>query len=707
MLDYGEAFSLILSFASSPSTTVASAVAKSATKGPVPTTAAFEALDLLLRRCLLILAPPPSSPSPFASQLPTVRSQFTPDFVSDLANTLYATWDTHLPSAQQKLRSSLVLLLSLASPAILDYPQLIQQLKEKILVDRWDSKRALQTFDALLPHAKVDEFAAFSVAGEAAGDAAEDVVRRFIHGIVANEEMAQLSGKVAFAWIEKVWAEQKQKQGTGAEEGEHLFWIRPSLEACRSGGPKARHSISTYVLQSVFARRKDAFRAVLKVGGYLFEEDAGEEGYDELAEDDLETALAILKAGNTLSLVELDSPAPTAPSTSSTPSPPSQKVALPTSLLRTCLSHSSTSLRTSALALLVLSPSNSTPFPLITFPLLRQFYAYSLGEEDGEMRMVVVSHTGKLLLRLRDSAWKAYRTANKKGKEDTEVAKKARTYVQHVEEWLNWWLDLVGNVNLNPAKPYRIKINSLRMLDLAFQAKVDARYQLEGAAAAGDEASAGPRNATTGYSSYRKTAQTQTPMFHARHRQFEQDKTAEGVAPFLPSSSSPSSVSPSTTAEPSRSSSPAPTAAPADESGWPFTISLVNPLTTQVLLRQLLSTYTALRYLALSILEKFPAPLPGYSSSNDGEGLEKAKKELLLPALRMIRSGREAEASAGAGVIGLLWRKWVLESVERGEQEGERRWTLGEVGRWQEGVQTKTGPAGCAALLDFSPPVHC
>ncbi|GAA5824054.1 hypothetical protein JCM11251_001502 [Rhodosporidiobolus azoricus] len=689
-LDYAAAFSLLLAFTSSLPTAVAASSGGKTAKGPVPTTTAFEALEFILRRALSVLT------LPFLpSELASVRQTFTRGFLLNLATTLYNSWDTHLPSAQQKLKSSLALILSLSSPSVLSYPEVAQTLREKILVDRWgDSKRTLHTFEVLLPHAKVEDFGDFAV-GE--GDVAEGVLRRLAAAMVANEEMAQLTGKVALAWAQKVWDESLAAKGKEADVP-HLFWIRPSLESMRMGGPKARHSVLTYVLHGVFGVRKEGFKAILKEGGYLFEDD-GEDGLKGKDEDELETALAILRAGNAANLVELDL------SASAATSP--HKIALPTALLSACLTHSSTSLRTSALSLLVLSPSSSISFPLSTFSLLRTFYTYSLGEEDGEMKMQTLSLTGKLLLRLRDSSWKMHRVA-RKGKDGSAAAAE---YVEQVKDFVEWFLALLVKENLNPARPYRIKITSIRLLDLAFQARVDPYYRLEedvaaatigaaGVEATGTEAALSKsKNTTTGYSTYRKQATTQAPMFNAKHRKMERnDQTA-------PSSTSTSTSSPA----PFRPSSPAAlppqprnSTSGTTDSGWPFPISLVNSETTQVLLRQLLSTYTALRFLALSMLERFPAPLPGYEEE---AGAEKAKKELLGPALKMIRSGREAEASAGAGVIGLLWRKWGLDSVEKGRQAREGRWMLGEVGGWQEGAETKTGPAGFAfisSLLDLT-----
>lgn len=642
-LDYTSAFALVLPFVSSTSTAVSSAVNKGSNP-LVPTTTAFETLDNILRRAHAVLVA-----ESYPDELDAVRSQLSPAFLVHLSSTFYATWDKQLPSALQKLKASLATLLAIASPPCLDVRDVAKQLKDKVLVDALDSRRALSTFESLMPYLSIEDCAAFSESTSDTQEIAAGVLRRFIRAIALNDEQAQLVGKTALSWIEKCWA--------APEVDGDAFVIEPCLEACRTDSPKLRHSVTTYILQGAFSRRKELFVEMLRTGGYLFTDEAA----PDMPEEDLEAALAILKTGNALNLVDLYA---------SSESKTSQKVPLPLALLRSCLWHSSTSLRTSALSVLVLAQSPSIPLPLASFPLLREFYQYSLSDEDAEFRMSTTSLTGKLLLRLRDSSWKAQRTADK-GKDGAAAAAE---YVAAAKGFLKWFLDLVGRENLNPARPFRLKITSLRLLDLALQAHVDPRFRIEDQKSAGDYEQVNGRDATNGFSSYRKTAKTQTPTFHAKHRKMDRNDHLH--------------VSDSS-------------AASAAQAAWPFDIALVMPETTQTLLRQLLSTYTALRYLAISMLERFPSPLPGYEGE---QGAVRAKEELLLPALRMICSGREAEASAGAGVIGLVWRKWVLEAVESGGSGLEDTWTLGSVGGWQEGAETTTGPAGYAyisSLLDL------
>lgn len=612
----------------------------SAAKGsgvPPTTLVAFEALEHLLRRAQLIIA---SRTSP---EFDLVRSQLSTVLLVTLSTTLYTAWDIHPLSVQAKLKICLVLLLALASPASLDMPEVSQQLRAKILADPWNNKRSLYSFEALLPHHELEFFADFSVRSDC--DIEEGIARRIVEGILASEDMAPVAGRVGVSWVDKCCERQQQRGDDSAQ-----FWIRPVLEACTlPSGAKGRGNLCIYLVAPVCAKRPESLERLLAEGGYLFGQE--EEDVGRLGDEDLEAALAFLRVGNSLGLVQVDSSAASSQPSSST------KLALPISLLETSLTRLSPSLRIDALSLLVTSSSNALPFPSSSFALLKTFYTYSLGDEEGDTRMQTIGLTGKLLLRLRDSSWKAQRTANK-GKEG---AAEAQEYVDSVKSWLEWWFELIVEKNLNPARPYRLKMNSLRMLDLAFQARIDSSYRLDN----GEDGTKGvennKRDATTGYSTYRKTAATQTPTFHAKSRS-QGKKSTGGDAATAP-----------------------------EEDPWPFTIRLASPETTQVLLRQLLSTYTAARAVCISTLERFPSPLPGYEGT---EGAEKAKRELLLPALRMIRSGRESDASAGAGIVGLVWRKWILDSVEKGDG-APATWTLGQVGGWTESATTKTGPAGC------------
>ncbi|KAM0754870.1 hypothetical protein T439DRAFT_321926 [Meredithblackwellia eburnea MCA 4105] len=123
---------------------------------------------------------------------------------------------------------------------------------------------------------------------------------------------------------------------------------------------------------------------------------------------------------------------------------------------------------------------------------------------------------------------------------------------------------------------------------------------------------------------------------------------------------------------------------------WPSAIHLdvIGKTTTSIILRVFQSTYTSLRILAVSILERFPKPLPGY----DGDGgVKKVAIELLDPSLKMIRSGREAEASAGAELIALVARTM-----------DQHLWDLSSLGQWKSSKSERASSTGfLSSLMDL------
>lgn len=638
-LDWQDAFDTIAHAAGFSSTAGGGSADDNA---PRATVAPYEVLEMLMRRAQAVVAG-----RSHADEVAAVRSLFTPVFLNTLVSDLYAAWEIQNSPTQVKMRAALEIVLGVAAPTLLDLPGVFLHLRDLLVVDPPDRKRHLHILDVLLKHGTVESFDVFAADPGAADDVKADVLRYFLRTITLSEELSQLAGKVVVSWIGKCW--------DAGFTDDQAFWTVLTLEACRQS-PKELQKISTYVLPGLFARRKAAFRELLSACGCL----NGEALAVPEEEDDLAIALDVVKVGNALNLVESEAG----------PTSASFKIPYPDALLKTCLLRSSPSLRSAALSVLVLSSSPSVQLPTASFPLLADFFKFSLGEEDAEFRMHLSHLTGRLLLRLRDSSLKAQRTADK-GKDGAAAAAR---YVETVQHWLTWLLDLVSRVNLNPARPFRLKLNSLRILDHALQARIDLRYRV------------GDLDASiTGYSSYRRAATTSISLFQLQHRHVEQRAQAS---------------SGESSSEASRPATPVDKSGA--ESGWPFTVDLVNPKVTQTLLRQLSSTYTALRFLVISTLERFPSPLPGYEGP---DGVERAQQDLLKPALRMIRSGREAEASAGASVVGLVWRKWVFEDLRNATETSAPRWTLGHVGGWKEGGDTSQGPAGFAfisSLLDLA-----
>lgn len=602
-IDYSAGYNLALSpFTSTKPTST------EANKDSPAALLSLELIQLLLQSALIDL---PTTPT-----LGTLHSDA---FLLHLFSTIYAAWDGSRTHLLLKCRGALLALLALE--AALGRDPVRRQVEAQVLVDPWLHKRSINCFQILASQLPVDELAAFGVAalGEGAESTGTAVLRRLTEGMASSDDVATLSGKVGFEWVQKVWSEGKDSE---------LFWVRPVVEASLRTA-QGRNNLCLYLLPPLFKAHPQAVRQLLQAAGLEF--DSASTDKTTRTETQLETAIAWLRVANQLGLIQLDSAAPTDPSAPAT-STPTTKVQLPTPLLLTCLHHASPSLRFSAFSVLVQSAVPHAPVPPAQFALLRTFFVHSLGEDDPEFRQEFLAMSGKLLLRMRESVWKAKKRAD------------GAAYVEAVRCFLGEWAgELVGE--LSPAKPFRIKMNALRLLDILLQTQLDPRFATEAQTAGG-------------YSSYRKTAPTPMPAFGNKHK-----RPAEG--------------------QPTPSKTQQATGSGFAQRAWPFEIDLVTAHTTFVLLRQLQSTYTALRALAISILDKFPG-LPGYTGGQ-AEG-DKAKRELLVPSLKMVRSGRESEASAGASVIALVWKKCVL--------EGGADWNLGQIGGWAkgEGEQSERGP---------------
>ncbi|SGZ26074.1 BQ5605_C024g09829 [Microbotryum silenes-dioicae] len=619
-LDMARAIELVLD-----TLALAASTSTSPENAHATTVLAYDTLTLLLTRCVTQFR---------NGEAGLIVAVFDSPMLLRLADASYFSYDSGPSVLLAKIRSALVSLLDLAE--VLETRIVFEHLRAKIAVAPWTVKRTLNTFDVLITRKSttLEDMAAFKPRPDE--PTPSGIVRRFAEGMAVSDEMAYPAGRVVTNWNNKVWALEGQ---------DPTFWIQPSLDVLQSASRAARTNLCLYLFPGIFEQQRAGLKEILQRGRYLHEE-------NQKTEDELHILLALLKVGHQLHLVEIAEEAHVEDIQSTDRDP--HLVVVPQQLIQKCLYHASASLRTSAFALLVLSTSNHLAIPASNFPLIRTFYNYSLGDEDGEFRMTSIALSGKLLLRLRDSAWKAQRKVDK-------LADPASIqYVVLVQSFITWWTnDLLAN--LNPAKPFRIRTNALRFLDLLLQAKLDERFGSTIPLVEGK--STGPKH-VSGYSSYRKTAPTTMPHFQRKHKKIDDDaasgKADDGTSP----------------------------------GAWPFRVDLINAKTTFTLLRLLLSTYTSLRELSIVLLERFPAPLPGYEGQKGGE---RAKKELLVPALRMVRSGRESEASAGAGIVGLVWRKWVL--------EGEGSWKLGEIGGWTEregGIAGAPGFAFLNSLMDLA-----
>ncbi|KAK4051970.1 hypothetical protein OIO90_004500 [Microbotryomycetes sp. JL221] len=586
---------------------------------------AMDIVQSLLTRSIAVI----EADRPLEEQQPFVEPLDT-QFLLDMANAIYTLWDSGPTLLMQKCRTTLGPLLTLCDLVGIDKVKLY--LRDKCLLEPWHSKRTINVFSTMQRHLDIEQLRPFCSTITSYEMVEVGILARLTQAMTTAEEVSAVAGAAAYTWIERVW------QNSTVDD---LFWIKPVAKGCRTRGVTGRNNVCLHLLPAIFKKQGTrALEALLEQGGFL-----------ESTTLDLQAALEVLEVGNSFKLLRIgehdkDQGQSAAPDGLG---PPRQYI-VPHALLDQCLRNANPSMRCSALSLLVLTTATASPLSPACLDHIRTFYTNSLGEEDSSFRMSCQSLSGRLLIRLRASAWRAHRTCLKPNNDDVKQA--AQSYVNCVKTFIEWWSNLLFQ-NLNPAKPFRIKMSALRLLDLLFQANVDDRFG--GMSRDGTNEVAG-NDPTSGYSTYRRVVPTHHPQFHAKHRKIDDGSTVGQLGQ--------------------------------DASAWPFKVELVTPSTTFVLLRQMQSTFTALRALALSLLEKFPSPLPGYEGQ---EGEVKARNELMQPALRMIRSGRDAEASAGAGVIGLVWRKWLLESNSEG-------WKLSEISSFGNKLKATQGPAGFSFL---------
>lgn len=131
---------------------------------------------------------------------------------------------------------------------------------------------------------------------------------------------------------------------------------------------------------------------------------------------------------------------------------------LPEELLSSSLIHADSSIRISALGLLVKSASPITLFAPGDFALLKTFWQANLGAHEKDVRQKLLALFKMQLDRFRASSYAADRDSRK-----NEGSEEKARYVQDVREWLEWLVEEVM-WNLSPVAPYRSKITSLGVL---------------------------------------------------------------------------------------------------------------------------------------------------------------------------------------------------------------------------------------------------
>ncbi|EGG10255.1 uncharacterized protein MELLADRAFT_103633 [Melampsora larici-populina 98AG31] len=286
--------------------------------------------------------------------------------------------------------------------------------------------------------------------------------------------------------------------------------------------------------------------------------------------------------------------------------------------LLVCLSHSSTSLRSSALSVICQSNSFAAPLPSSHLALLEKFFRWNLGEIDAELKQNIKSNLKTLLERLRDSS----HAANKK-RQDLKTKENRQslfpkdpltltanetiraqmtvhaTYLAEVEAFLNklktLWLS-----NCTFFSPYRNQISCLNYLKLLLDTGLDTSFQ----------------------------SPTNTASFGP-----SKDPAASKGAKKLPKAG--------------------------QISRFPFDLCIMDPSLVRVLVAALNSTYDDIRNLAFLMLQGSPTPLPGYEPEDSFE------RDIIDIAVKLSGSKKASETCTGNLLLRLIVDKVILNGTCR------------------------------------------
>ncbi|KAH9817988.1 putative death-receptor fusion protein-domain-containing protein [Melampsora americana] len=286
--------------------------------------------------------------------------------------------------------------------------------------------------------------------------------------------------------------------------------------------------------------------------------------------------------------------------------------------LLVCLSHSSTSLRSSALSVICQSNSFAAPLPTRHLALLEKFFCWSLGEIDAELKQNIKSNLKTLLERLRDSSHAAnkriqdFKTKEKKissfphdpatlPADDTIRTQMTMhaTYLTEVQSFLNK-LKTLWISNCTPFSPYRNQISCLNYLKLLLDTGIDSSFQ-------------SPTNSGS----------------------YEPSKDLSGSmdVPKLPKAG--------------------------QISRFPFELCIMDSSLVRVLVAALNSTYDDIRNLAFLILQSAPTPLPGYEANGSFE------HEIVDVAIKLSGSNKASETCTGNLLLRLIVDKAILSGSRR------------------------------------------
>lgn len=361
------------------------------------------------------------------------------------------------------------------------------------------------------------------------------------------------------------------------------IWLGPLASALKDGGERLRSGLASYHLASLFDLDRRVFPTLLDV----LITDSSAQG-----EINVESVFLVLRTGKVQGLCRIDEVPDFVTDKASDGQPP--QVLVPASLLKDCILAAASELQISALSLVIESKSAAAPLTSAEFDILRTFFPYSLTITNPAARGELRGFFVKLLTRLRASTYALARDmakitrideAERYPQEKEKLATMSRS-VDASRDFLEWMVKLIRST-LHPGASYQASITSLTFLDLILESGVDRRFSNP----------VQPKDGTNGLTKNAGMSLNKSKQV------FVQD--------------------------------------------FPFTIDLITPSLVQLLLSCSESTYDDIQIRALTILARFPAPLPGLETA------EAAAKRFLGRAAELLISTRDFESGAAAKLIQL------------------------------------------------------
>lgn len=143
-------------------------------------------------------------------------------------------------------------------------------------------------------------------------------------------------------------------------------------------------------------------------------------------------------------------------------------------VLEDILSHSSQEARSSAVSILIASPSSTKPYSIASLELLRKHLPAFYSDGDAKFRYDVLGYSRNMISRVQGAisglAKELERLEKKAKKNNTEDPEKLKHLLQLHDDFLSWYFNFLKN-ELIPTASYQRHITSLRAMEFVLKSE--------------------------------------------------------------------------------------------------------------------------------------------------------------------------------------------------------------------------------------------